>query len=174
MKFKELSSSGPKDFLRLKPGDEVRGVFRGDPVDFRQHWKDNRGYACPGRATCELCQANEKSAFRFRINFVIKENGAYVAKVFEQGKAVYEALKELHKDYNLETNTMKIKRIGSGTETVYNIVPVPNGAVSGEYIKAMEMLKLNSLSPFGQDATPTPEEPEEEHEEEDHGEDVPF
>ena len=168
MKFKDLTSSGGKNFLRMKPGDEIRGVFRGDPVDFRQHWKqgESRGYVCPGRETCDRCKAGEKSAFRFRINFVVKENAVYVAKVFEQGKASYEALKALHQDYNLEANTMKIRRVGSGTDTTYSILPVPKGEVSEEFLKAMETLKLNALSPFDQDATPQAEEPEEEFTEE--------
>lgn len=165
MKFKDLSTR--QNFLKLKSGEEIRGIFRADPVDFRQHWSNGRGVICTGRDKCELCKAGEKSNFRFRINFVVNENGAYVAKVFEQGKAVYEALKALHQDYNLETNQMKIRRVGTGTETNYTILPVPNGKFTPEAMKALETVKLNTLLD-----EPTAE-PSTESEDED-GEDVPF
>lgn len=146
MKFKDLTNNSSKNLLKLKAGEEIRGVFRGDPVDYRQHWHQNRGVICPGRHKCELCNAGEKSAFRFRINFIVNENGAYVAKVFEQGRAVYEALKALHTDYNLEKHQMKIKRLGSGTETTYNILPVPNGNVTDELEKKLSAIPVNPLS----------------------------
>jgi len=167
MKFKELTSNVTKNLLKMKSGEEVRGVFRGDPVDFRQHWIANRSYLCSGNSTCEYCKAGEKSSFRFRINIVINENGAHVAKVFEQGKSVYEALKSLNTDYALEKNQVKIKRMGSGTETLYTILPVPNGELKDGALKAIEAIPLVDLS---LDAS-RPAEPIAEEED---SEDVPF
>lgn len=146
MRFRDISSGIGKHLLKLKAGEEVRGAFRGDPVDFRQHWSNNRGVMCTGPATCELCKAGEKSAFRFRINFIVNENGAYVAKIFEQGRAVYEALKALHLDYDLTKNTMKIRRHGSGTETTYAIVPLPNGLIGDEMEKKFKAIQLHQLA----------------------------
>lgn len=146
MKFKDLTSTNAKDYLKLKPGESARGVFQGEPVDFRLHWKDSRGTECPGRATCEFCKEGEKSSFRFRVNFVIEENKAFVAKVFEQGKSVYEALKALNEsDYDLEKYMVKITRVGSGTDTVYNVVPVPNGEIKPEVLAKIKQVKLNEL-----------------------------
>lgn len=162
MKFRDLTNAATKSLLRMKSGEAVKGIFRGDPTDYRQHWSNNRSYLCTGRDTCELCKAGEKSSFRFRINFVVNENGAYVAKVFEQGKAVYEALKTLHAEYGLDKNQMKITRIGSGTDTQYTILPVANGALTAEQEKAISAVKLIPLTDS------QPQEPAEEEE------DLPF
>jgi hypothetical protein len=165
MKFRDLSNAIGKNLIRLKPGEETRGVFRGDPVDFRQHWVNNRSSICTGRETCDLCKSGEKSSFRFRINFVVNENGAYVAKIFEQGKAVYEAMKALNHDYDLEKNQMKIKRLGSGTDTTYSILPVPNGVVTKDTEKAIGELALHQLSESAAEAA---------EEESGEGEHIPF
>lgn len=146
MKFRDKSTGGGKNFLKLKAGESVRGVFRGDPYEFRQHWTANRGVKCEG-ASCELCKSGDKSSFRFRLNLVIQENGALAAKVFEQGWTVYELLKALHEgDYDLEKHFMKITRHGTGTDTSYSIVPVPNGAVSKDTDKQIAAVKLADLS----------------------------
>lgn len=146
MKFKDLNAGSAKNYLRLKAGESVRGVFRGDIEDFRQHWVNNRSSICTGRDKCELCKAGEKSSFRFRVNFITQENGAYVAKTFEQGRAVYEALKALNADYPLESNLMKITRHGSGTDTTYGIVPAPNGQLTKDQDKAVSAVKHNEMS----------------------------
>lgn len=150
MKFKDLTSSSPKNFLSLKnAGDTVRGVFRGEIVDFRSHWvsgASERSVICHGRNTCALCKDGHKSGFRFRVNFVIQENGAYVAKTYENGKTVYENLAALDADYALEKNMMKITRHGSGKETTYAIVPVPNGALTPAQEKAISAVELNDLA----------------------------
>lgn len=165
MKFRDLTANSiGKDLLKLKPGEEARGVFRGDPVDFRQHWANNRSTICPGRDKCDICRAGgetAKTSFRFRMNFVINENGAYVAKIFEQGKGTYEALRQLHQDYNLEQNQMKIRRVGSGKETTYSILPVPNGTLTKEQEKAVAAIKLHALEVTSNDGAAAAESDDE-------------
>jgi hypothetical protein len=147
MKFKDLNSNTiTKNILKLKAGESVRGVFRGDLVDFRQHWVNNRSSICTGNATCELCGAGEKSSFRFQVNIIVKENASYVAKVFEQGRSIYEILSSLHADFPLEKNWIKITRNGEGKNTSYTITPVPNSQLSAEDEKQVAAIKLNDLA----------------------------
>lgn len=148
MKFREKSTGG-KNFLKLKSGESIRGVFRGDIYEFRQHWdiQTKRSILCLAPDICPKCQAGEKSTFRFRLNFVTKENETFVAKVFEQGWGTYECLKSLHEgDYNLETYLMKITRHGELTQTTYSIIPVANGALTKEQEEKISQVKLNDLS----------------------------
>jgi hypothetical protein len=146
MKFAAAQNINGKNFIRLKAGESVRGVFRGEPFDFKQHWVNNRGQMCPGDG-CALCAEGKKPSFRFRINFIINDNGAYVAKVFEQGWTVYETMKNLHEsEYNLDLHQMKITRHGSGqNDTTYSIIPVPNGTIDEAKEKVLSSIKLHEL-----------------------------
>lgn len=149
MKFSEGNKSSNKmDYLKMKAGESVRGTFRGDPHTFKMHWLNDqkKSQLCSGSG-CPLCSAGDKPKFRFRLNFIMNENGAFVAKVFEQGWTVYETLKALHEgDYNLEQHVMKISRHGSGTDTSYSIVPVPNGQLSKEQESQVAKVQLHTLT----------------------------
>lgn len=146
MKFKELEPQ-ESNFPRVKLADKesVRGVFRGDPVDFRQHWREGRPTTCKGRAACQLCQAGERSSFRFEINFITKEGEHYVAKAFGGPRQVYEDLAELAKDYDLSNHLVKISRSGTDKNTRYSIMPIPKGELSAEQLKAITALPLLEL-----------------------------
>lgn len=172
MKFKSKGSSnggvGGKDFLKLAPGGSVKGVFRGDPHEFHIHWVGNRSSLCPEDASCEMCrEGTNKHKFRFRLNFLINENGAYVPKVFEQGWTFYCQLRDLHaSDYDLEKTIVKITRNGEGKNTTYTIIPVPNGVVTADLEKKLAAI---ALIPLGDDSAPEPDESGD-----DDNEDVPF
>jgi hypothetical protein len=150
MKFKS-EGQGIKNLLKLKPGESITGVFKGDPVDYQQHWVGGRGVICEG-AACPYCQEKDeegkplKPGFRFRINFLTLENSQWTAKVFEQGYTVYKNLRSLHEsDYNLEKTLVKITRYGSDKTTTYQIVPLPKHEVSPELEKRFKTIKLNEL-----------------------------
>ena len=150
MQFKRLAETGSgKNFIRLKDGESVVGVFRSDPHDFRVHWDHGQSIECVG-AGCPQCKAGSKSAFRFRINFITQENGAYVAKIFEQGKAVYMALGALHSSgYDLTKTVVSITRTGSGkNDTQYNVLPLPppKGIVTDAFEAKLQAIKLHDLA----------------------------
>lgn len=156
MQFRD-KNAGSASFLKLKAGDSVRGVFRGELNEYRQHWVEGiGGEPCPG-AECEKCaqitpemtdeeKKKFKPSFRCRVNFVVNENGAYTAKIWEFGYTVYEMLKGLHEGgYELPLNLMKVTRNGTGKTTSYSVLPVPNGLLTAEQLDAVGKVKLLDL-----------------------------
>lgn len=153
MKFPDAGgSSGPgsgsKLFVKLGDGDKITGLFRGDPKVFRTHWVDNKSHKCTGRETCVHCKNGDKSKLRFRLNFITKENGVLVAKIFEGSGNGYYDLKELHENgYDLEQTIINITRTGLKQDTRYSFIPAPkNGGVSEKGIEQMHAVPLNDLS----------------------------
>lgn len=118
MEFKSEpgNGGGSRAFLKLEDQRSVKGVFKGSVHEFYSVWKDGRAQVCspeiPG------------ATFRFRINFVFKENGVLVSKIWEQGTMTYNMLKEIHDEFNLEKTIVKITRNGTGKNTIYTIMPL--------------------------------------------------
>lgn len=151
MKFPD--ADGPmdgKNYLKLKDKESVRGVFRGNPYLFRTHWVDKKSSVCTGAETCVSCQKNVKSTFRFRVNFIVKENETYTPKIWEQGWTVYTQLKNLNEtDYDLEKTIVRVTRTGSGmNDTTYTVLPLPNGVVDQALDQKLTALKLHELNVF--------------------------
>lgn len=145
------ASTDSKNYLRLKDKETVKGVFQGEPYEFRTHWNGRQSDLCTENTKCPHCAAGLKSKFRFRINFVMKEGEAYVAKIFEQGWTVYNTLKELSNEYDLENYIVKITRSGSSiNDTNYSIVPMASGAVlpqTKSLISKVELINLKHEEP---------------------------
>lgn len=176
MKFPERQENqNAKALLKLKAGESVVGVFRGEPRIFRQHWEivggQKRPIECGGVRGCERCKVDPKTVHRFQLNFVTKENAVYVAKIFEGSYSSQKDLEELNKDYPLETTVLKITRTGSGTDTRYSFVPKPNSTLSPAQEAELSKVHLNVLDPASaagqQQAQHAADGPEQE-------EDVPF
>jgi hypothetical protein len=139
-----------KDFIRLKDKESVLGVFRGNPHNFRLHWKDKKSSQCKGKENgCLLCQDKDpkvsKAGFRFRLNFITRENNEFVAKIFEQSWGVYQDLKTLNTDYPLDKYVVKITRNGMDNSTRYNIMPQPNGLIKPELEAQIAKIQLKDL-----------------------------
>jgi hypothetical protein len=145
------ASEDSANYVRLKAGDTVKGVFRGDLFEFKKHWVGNHTEFCAGdAASCPLCLADpsKKAQFRFRVNLVINEGGALIPKIFEQGWLVYCQLRDIHTDFNLEKTVVKITRTGSGLQdTTYSVLPVPGGDVKPDFEKRLSEVKLLDLMP---------------------------
>lgn len=147
MQFKSNpeSKGGGSLFLKLSDGDAVQGVFRGDPHEYYQHWVGGKSVVC--NHPCAHCKAGDEAKFRFRINFVLKENGAFTAKIFETGAKLYRDLKELHEaDYNLEETLVRLKRKGTKLDTEYSVIPSPK-KIDAAALKALSAVELKKLTP---------------------------
>ena len=129
---------GSKNFLKLKDKETVQGMFRGEPETFHVVWRENKSHVVP--------EGTPKSQFRFRINFIVKENGAFVSKIFEQGATMYNQLKDLHTEFDLTTTVVKITRSGSGMDTTYSVMPTKAQA-SPDSLDQMNKVELQDLSP---------------------------
>jgi hypothetical protein len=148
MKFAEIQSTSSTDYVKFDDGETKQGVLRGDPKTFFTHWVqgEQRSALCSGGPACELCKKGDKPKLRFRLNFVMNENGAYVAKLLEGNRKLYMSLKALHEaDYDLEKTVLRITRNGKGTNTVYSVVPKANGALTPEAEKQIAAVRLHAL-----------------------------
>lgn len=147
MKFR-AKSQDTRNFIKLKAGESIQGVFQGDPYEFKTHWLQNeqRSVLCDNPALCAVCKLGDKPKFRFRVNFVVKEGDAYAAKVLEQGWTSYQALENLQESgYNLEKQIIVITRQGAGLNTSYSIIPSPKGLINGDAEVKIKEVKLNDL-----------------------------
>lgn len=136
---------GGKNYIKLESGQSISGVFRGEPHDFFVHWLDKKSAECSGDS-CQHCKNGDRARFRFRINFVTAENGALIAKVFESNGAVYDQLKALNDECDLEWTKVKITRQGQGQQTNYYVMPLPKQEWKPETEKQINEIKLNDLS----------------------------
>lgn len=147
MKFKtDTGAMDSKNYLRLKDKESAKGLLTGEPYEFRKHWVVNKSVLCSEDTQCAHCATGLKSSFSFRVNILINDNGTYVSKVFEQGWSVYEAMRQLNSEYDLEKHLIKISRSGSGpTDTTYSVIPVPDGKVTPEMAKKLIGVQLQDL-----------------------------
>lgn len=152
--FKPKEGGQSLPFVKLKDGEEIIGVFKGMPHEFGLIWETKK----------HVPVGTEKSTFRFRINFIVKEGASYVPKVFEQGITVYNMLKELHQSYPLPETAVKIKRSGSTKDdTTYTILPLPPKMQPNEnswrVINETKLIALGDQAQGHQESSPWPDEP---------------
>jgi len=90
-------------FIKIKDGKSVEGVFRGQPRTFYQRYGDRNEYPAWMKGL----------SFRFRINFITKdETGKMVAKIFQGGAPMRDMILDAKEEYGLDC-VYKIKRTGS-------------------------------------------------------------
>lgn len=159
---KEANSGG--SFIKLKDGDEVVGVFRGEPHTFYQEFKSKIEY--PYKVA--------GASFKFRVNFVVKEKDGYVAKILQGGATLAEQISACREEYGLDC-AYKIKRKGSGKEdTVYSVLYKSELAPQAKKeIDQVELKKLTSDKQGDLDA-PRDEDMPHDQDEIDEQADVPF
>ncbi len=140
MKFGANPSEGSdSNYLKLKSGEVAIGVFRGEPHEFSVLWNEGKPTDCPA--------GTPGAKFRFRINFVTKKEGAYTPTIWEQGALVYNHLKTMSEDYELEKTIVKITRKGEKLDTEYMIMPIAKGCeVTPELEAQLSEIKLQDLS----------------------------
>ena len=127
------SEQGSSIFIKLKDGDEIEGVFRGNPYTFYQAFKER----------VEYDKWAEGRSFRFRIPLVVQVNGMYSAKIFQGGAMLRDALIDVRNEYGLDC-LFKIKRTGSGKDdTRYSILF--KGKLTDEQLEKINAIKLPIL-----------------------------
>ena len=137
MKFRDdLPEPDTGKFLKLKDGESVAGVFRGEPYIFYNKWVNGK--------TQLVEEGCPDGKMRFRLNFVVNEPTGLVVKIFENGRTVYDQLKEINDEYDLEKTIIKISRKGEKLETTYTILPLINKNVDS-VLEKINNLELHSL-----------------------------
>lgn len=132
------NGAGGDLFLKLKDGESKIGVCRGELYEFFQVWENGRS---------RIAEPDEKGAkSRFRLNFVSYENGKFVARIWEFGLTVYNQLAEINEEYPLEKTKLKVTRKGTGTDTVYMILPMLKEPISPKALKDLDGVALNALA----------------------------
>jgi hypothetical protein len=128
---------GPKNFLRIKDGEDVVGMLRGEVYPF---------YAVGFGQDTRVVGPGEGGKERFRHNFIVKEGGKYVAKIWEFGPKIYDTLGALESGgWDLQTTMITISRTGSTKEnTRYTVTPIKKEP-SALVLKEIEALPLNML-----------------------------
>jgi hypothetical protein len=162
MKFEDLSIRSGGSFIKIKEGESIRGVCRGTAYRYDMHWPTGAKTStlCSG-ADCELCKAGDKKRKRFKVNFIVLENGVYVAKVLENGNELWEQLVALSASgYVMDKTMIAITRKGIGKESRYTALPVPNGTLAPDKEALVSQVPLNEIAPKLGDKTKTDTETE--------------
>lgn len=149
MKFEAKKNELSKHFISLKDGEEVIGVFQGEPHVHYNHWDNaaKRSTVCPGD-DCELCLGGDKKKFRARLNMVVKGPEGLEAKVLECGWKLYNTLSEINADFPLEKGYTKVRRSGKTMhDTVYTALPSTKLQLTDDARKAIEKTELLPLDP---------------------------
>lgn len=140
MKFtkKDIGSdSGGGNFLKLKDGESIKGVCRGEVYEFKIIWESGKSKVVGNN------DLNGKH--RYRCNFVISESGKFVAKIWEFGITINNMLADLSEEYDLTETKIKISRVGTGKETQYTIMPLAKDLISSKDLTEIDQISLNVL-----------------------------
>jgi hypothetical protein len=128
------SGTGSNLFLKLKDGESKTGVCRGEIYEFTIKWEGGKSSVCS--------PDDEGAKTRFRLNFVVHEDGKFVPKIWEYGLIVYNLLSEIAEEYDLEKTKLKITRRGTGTDTVYMILPLLKEPIPAKTLAEIEAVPL--------------------------------
>jgi hypothetical protein len=145
---KPPKSNGGGLFLKLKDGDRISVVFKGEPLVTYVHWVSGKYQTCSYDDSCEYCKKGIQQSARVRFNVVTAVNGAFVAKIFDAPWSVYEQLQKLSSDgWDIDTSRLIISREGELKETKWFINPAPGGAIQPDLLKQINSVKLHDLRP---------------------------
>ena len=140
MKFRKdlQESNGPSHFIKLKDGESVSGILRGELNETFVLWEAGKSREVP--------EGTPGAKLRFKVNMVIKEGSSYVARILEGGQLMYKQLAQLAEDYELDATVIKVSRSGTGLDTEYAVIPAPPKAqVAKEAMAFIETLELHEL-----------------------------
>jgi hypothetical protein len=132
------NGSGGGKFLKVEVGQSVTGVFRGEFVSYWQKWPKGGN-----KETSDV----EKPGFqeRFKVNFVVFEDGAFVAKILDCNLFLYNQIADINESLDIETIKCKVTRQATGKGSTYFAMPVLKEPIPAKALKAIEAVELNSL-----------------------------
>lgn len=130
-------SEGSNLFFRLKDGETLNGVCRGEVYEFYIKWANNKSQV--------VTSDDPEGKSRFRVNIVVQEGQKFVAKVWEFGLTIYNQLSDINEEYDLSKTKLKIKRVGTGTDTIYMILPLLKEPLTPFVLNEIESVTLNML-----------------------------
>lgn len=141
----------PSAFIKLNNKESLKGVFRGAPYDFMQHYykAESKSYLCEGQG-CSHCAKGNKPTFRFKINFLVlqPDGKTFVAKIIDWPRTPYRDLRAIAESHgNLDRVKVTITRNGIGLDTTYSILPMPDWKVSDALDQVLKSIPLHELSP---------------------------
>lgn len=132
IKFPEIEEKGSsKTFLKIGEGNSIVGVFRGDPEIYYQIFENGK-YKVVSKET-------PGSQFKFAINFVMKENGALVSKIFQGNWHDLKALKALHEEFNLEETYVKVSQSGERQNKRLSFMPMTKQKPDQASIRSVDL-----------------------------------
>lgn len=125
-------------FIKLKDGDQIEGVFVGEPHCFYSKFGDRQ----------EFTKWQEGLSFKFRINFFVKTEDGWNPKILTGGATVRDSLLDLRDEYGMDC-IYKVKRVGSGKEdTRYPILF--KAKLTDEQKADIELIEPKDLTSKGQ------------------------
>lgn len=132
-------SGGGGKFLKIEVGQSVSGVFRGETVSYWQKW--------PKGGTKELSDI-PKPGFqeRFKVNFIVYEEGAFVAKIFDCSLATYNQIATINESMDVETIKCTVSRQATGKGSSYFVMPNLKEPLKPAQLKAVSEVELNTLN----------------------------
>lgn len=148
MKFKGGQSGGGSGlpYLKIKDGETIHGVFRGDPYEGYSNFQTKKWYPLEAGK-------QEGTSYRFRVNVIIKEGASYVAKVWEQGyertKDIAKLMKEAkryHQQDTLDNLVIAITRHGATKDDTSYELEIAEQQPGAATWKVINAVKLNDLS----------------------------
>ena len=104
------------EYVKFKNGP-VTGVFAGKPIYYRSHSVNKAEILCPDDETCMYCKAGNAAGRKFKVNFLVMENGMLQTKVFSSSYTTSQTLATFNKKHPLAETIVKITRNGEGMNT---------------------------------------------------------
>lgn len=140
---KTAASSGGNggSFLKIDDNSSVNGVVRGPVVEFYMHW--------PAGGTKQVYDKPTAGAKpRYKVNFIVFEEGAFIAKVFEFPPTISNMLADIDESYDLDKIKIKISKFKQGERVSYQVMPLAGDKdkLSAKHLKEIDAVELHDLS----------------------------
>jgi hypothetical protein len=131
------TGTGSSDYLKIKPGESVVGVMRGEIFEFHVLWLE-------GKSQVVKADHPEGKA-RFKANIFVKDGKTLTPKIWEFGVVVYNQLADISTEYEITETPIKITRQGSGTDTTYMVMPLLKTPLTKDQLNEISNQPLHIL-----------------------------